>query len=144
MWLPILQSLKAHFEAQLALKDAETKIGSNEPVLKKRGIRIRRAGEPTPRNLNNLSPGNRNTSPNTVMVWIDCWEHNNNKDPEVAYQLLYDLEKKVDDALISWAQMQPGLNGAQCVVSLEATAADGDEYRPSVGSRKIVKISYRY
>lgn len=140
MWLPILRSIKTHLLAQESLQDVEIKIGSNEPIVKKRAIRIRRAGEPSPKNLNNQQMA---TTPNIVMVWLDCWEHNQDKDPEVAYGLLYDLECKVEAALAVWAQFQPGLNGAQCVVEISATAADGDEVRPAIGSRKVLKITYR-
>lgn len=140
MWLPILKSIKTHLSAQPSLADVEIKIGSNEPVLKKRGLRIRRAGEPNAKNLSTSQP---ETVPNVVMVWIDCWEHCQDKDPEKAYELLYDLETKLEKALEVWAQIRPGLNGLHCTVSIEATASDGDEFRPSIGSRKILKISYR-
>lgn len=134
MWWPIIDSLVQHFRAELAGVDTKAGLEEDDEAMTCPAIRIRRGGE---RDKNILTSGKE-----TVTLWLDAWVENHDIDPGVAYKLLYELEKPMLMSLERWMQSASKLLKMRMSFEPLEIIPDGDQFRPRVGSRTILKITW--
>ncbi|WP_378955378.1 hypothetical protein [Pelosinus sp. sgz500959] len=138
MWWKIIKSITDHMVNDYDLSSIPAltvKAGIEGGIPDYPAIRVCRGGE---RNTNILTKGR-----GTVIVLIDCWEGSDDQDPGVAYELINNLEEKMIKSLIDWFEIAP--TQLKVKLSLEDdtdTDADGEMFRPTVGSTTRLKIKW--
>lgn len=109
-------------------------IPENEDIPEYPAIRVCRGGE---RGVYLLTKGKSEAT-----VYVYCWEGSDSQDPGDAYELLAALENKVATALESWLlQVQTALK-IRISLEIPEIIPDGDIYRPAVGSRITLKLTW--
>lgn len=130
MWASLLSSLAGHLE--LALLDVQVVRNASAQVWERPTVTLARG--PTQRRATVDWTGG------VQDIWIECWEHDT--DPLLANTALEALEAAVQAETDAWlaALALPGV----CVAGeWLGTEPDGDMFRPSVGSRATLRLSWQ-
>lgn len=138
MWWKIIKHLTAYLQNDYDLQSIPAltvKSGVEGGIPDYPAIRVCRGGE-RGKTLRGKGKG-------TVIVLIDCWQGSDDQDPGVAYDLINDLEEKMTKALIDWIEIAP--SELKITMNIEDdidTDADGEMFRPTVGSTTKLKIKW--
>lgn len=131
MWLEILRGWRDGLAG--AMPDTQVSVGADAQVPECRAIQLLRG------------PGDDSRFKRENVLeqrfWIECWAYDKAA-PEKAYADLDAIEQAVRDYLTgcSAAAVVPGWD---LIVTLEGVEPDGDQFRPSVGSRMTVLVKGR-
>lgn len=80
-----------------------------------------------------------------LTLFVECWETGSDSEdelPEVAYGLLAEFEKKVFAVINEFGRGDQRINDKQIKVRVGDAEPDGDLFRPMVGSRTRVTITW--
>lgn len=138
MWWKIIKSITNHMANDYDLSsipDLTIASGVEGGIPDFPAIRVCRGGEHG-KSIQTKGRG-------TVIVLVDCWEGSDDQDPGVAYELINNLENKMIQSLESWLEIAPG--ELKIKISLDGdidTDADGEMFRPTVGSTTKLKIKW--
>jgi len=139
MWWLIIQHLTAFFNNYPDLKAVPALTiasGVEGGIPDFPAIRVCRGGE---RGVGILTKGR-----GTVIILVDCWEGSDDQDPGVAYAKINALEAKMIKAFTDWFEIAP--SALKIKMALENddidTDADGEMFRPTIGSTTKIKIKW--
>lgn len=139
MWWKIIQHLTTHLQNDYDLQSIPALTiasGVEDGIPDYPAIRVCRGGE---RGVGILTKGR-----GTITILVDCWQGSDDPDPGVAYALINDLEEKMIKSFTSWFEIAP--SELKIKMALENddvdTDADGEMFRPTVGSTTKIKIKW--
>lgn len=133
-WFLIMQAMTQYLIDQPALDNVPVQTGQTVPVPEETTVTLIR-GPATPRS------NDRRQSPELV-VFVECWVRDDSDDPAAGYQRIAELESAVIDSINDFAKGDRRIDGKPLKVRVGTTEPDGDAFRPMVGSRTQITISW--
>lgn len=134
-WFDVMDAIHTHLESDASV-DVPLAAGALVPVPRAAEVRLIR-GPFQPRT-------NAPDSTDELTVFIECWVHDDkDADAKVGYQKLADLEDRVMQSVNQFGQGNRRINGKQIRIRPGRAEPDGDLFRPMLGSRTAVAITWR-
>lgn len=78
----------------------------------------------------------------TTLFYVEQWIRNDDPDPSVAYGLISQMEQRVEASLQRWFKVASQRLGMACKFEIKTLLGDNDVFRPVVGSRFIIIVTW--
>lgn len=135
-WFLVMTAMLSALKTDENLSGIGIQAGALVPVPTEPEVRLIRG----PSQPKTNEPG----SVNELTIWVECWEVDDEAvDPMIGYQKLADLEGRVITAINRFGAGDQRIDGKQIRVRPGRAEPDGDIFRPMVGSRTAVAISWQ-
>lgn len=135
-WFLVMTAMLSALKTDENLSGIGIQAGALVPVPTEPEVRLIRG----PSQPKTNEPG----SVNELTIWVECWEVDEEAiDPMIGYQKLADLEGRVITAINRFGAGDQRIDGKQIRVRPGRAEPDGDIFRPMVGSRTAVAISWQ-
>lgn len=134
-WWPIAKSLSDHLKTRSALSGFAIYAGTKGDSKTYPCIEIRWDDE-SAFFIHRSKEG-------TAVLWADVYVKLENVDPEAHYEQQYMAQVDIVDALLEWPGVLSTDVGLEAKIGIDGVVADGENFRPTFGSRMIIKIKWR-
>jgi len=138
MWYRVLQALETYFKGLTAFSHVTIQLGDSGAIPDNTTLVLLRGPEKTDDRLRYRR--------GELTLFIECWVatsvQNALESPASGYLQLADLEDLTVDALRTFGHMPTVISDYHITAKLGQIEPDGDAFRPKVGSRIPLTITY--